>query len=361
MTAAFPLTALYPVGYADTPASFSASNSALDANNDGVGWVFQAANAEAITHVGFRYGLRVGTPPVYVATIEGVSATTGAPDGADVGSTATTFTPPADTTWDATIRWIQLASAFTPTRGQTLALTIRYSSGTVDGSNHSTITRFQHGSSVAHFPYGLTLTAGTWGAPAALPPNFALRTANTRYGSLVLGYYATRTASTVGHRVAAKFILPAGWSSTFKLVGARFWGSSAGAAGKSPVFGLWDASSVIQNIAIDSDQDSGASTAGLLYTLYFNEASLTALDFGGTYYIGLEVADATNGGVLINGYTVSETGDLLMYSGGAAGVCISTWNGSAWADVLAYPRLELIFDDITEPTASGGSNRVYGS
>jgi hypothetical protein len=349
-----------------TTGSPAFSNHVADASNDAIGVAIQARDAEAITHIGFRYGARTGTPPVYVATLEGLSGATGFPDGTDVGGgspTAKTFTPPADATWDGTWQWIQLTNAYTPSRGQMLCPTIRYSSGTIDGSNNGSFTT--HATSLNQgtffqFPKALRLTAGTWAGQAAFPI-LALRTASTRYLWPIESFYSTRSASTVGHRQAVKFTLPAGSGDTFKVRGARFLGSLSSAAAKTPVFGLWNAGGVLQSIALDTEWSAFASTAYVVYEFLFDEASLSSLSFGTAYYLGLEVADAANGGVILNGIQLDSADDQDAYSGGAS-VGFATFDGSTWTDdATVRPFVELLLEDITEPAAGGGAVLAPGN
>lgn len=343
----------------------SFTNHSLDATTDGVAFVFQARDTNPITHIGFRYGARTGTPPTYVATLEGVSTTTGAPDGSDLGggsATAKTFTPPADATWDGTWQWIALTNSYTPTLGQVLCFTIRYSSGTVDASNFSSITRTLNdlGPTVnLRFPYTSVLTAGTW-ANSATHTVFGVRTAATRYGFIAESIEGTRTASTVGHRQAMKFTLPAGSGDTFKVRGVRFSGSLAGAAGKTPVLALWSGASALQNITLDTEQNANASISGVRTYQYFFDDSST-LSFGTTYYIGLEVADATNGGVILQGIGIAAAEDGDAYPGGASNFILSNYNGSSWTDdATIRPLVELILEDVTEPAGGGGAALLIG-
>lgn len=353
---------LYPLPF-EPGVTAAAQNQVADANNDGVGWAFAAENTEAITHIGFRYGARTGTPPTYVLTLEGLVTTTGLPDGTDVGGgspTAVTFTPPADATWDGTWRWIQLTNSYTPTRDQKLAATIRYSSGTVDGSNNASFTRNYSNSLSWNFPYALTLTAGTWAVSANCLPLYGIRTANTRYGQIATGDYATRTASTVGHRAAMKFTIPTSWCSTFKVKGVIMDASIAGAAGKAPVLGLWSAGGVIQNSTQDSDFATSITNSARTVTIMYDEASLTALNAGTAYYAGMEVADAVNGGVIIRSLQLSEANDLLAYPGGTD-VHFATFDGSNWSDAQTVrPIMALLLDDITAPSGGGPVGQQVG-
>ncbi len=338
------------------------TNMTCDANNDGMAFGFQARDTNAITHVGFRYGLRAVTPPTYKVTIEGL--TTGSmPDGTDVGGgspTATNFTPPADTTWDGTWQWIALTNSFTPTLGQRLCVTIRYSTGTVDGTNYSTFTRalasVEAGTVKLH-PGSYTLTAGTWASAGGLAIG-AVRTASTRYGVPAETVYATRTASTVGHRQAMRFSVPAAMGDTFKVRGVRFTGSMASAAAKAPILGIWSASTAMNTLTIDSD-DVGGSSSARTTEYYFDDAA--TLTCGTVYYAGLEVADAVNGGVSIHGIDLDSADDGDAYPGGASDWVLSNYNGSAWTDApTVRPFMELILDDITEPSGGGGGGPLIG-
>lgn len=335
------------------------TNFAVDAATDGIGAALQAIDANPITHIGFRVGARVGTPPTYIVGLESQLGTTGFADGTYLGGgtpASATFTPPADTTWDGTWQWVALANAYTPTRGETIAPTIRYSSGTIDASNHTTFTNevSNLNEGVAHsFPVSLRLTAGTWTMRSGAH-SLGIRTASTRYGNVIQNVYITRSASTVGLRQAIKFTLPAGSGDTKKILGFRFIGSIASGAGKNPIAGLWDATTVIQNVTLDSDRVDSPTTQFCEYRIFFDEVTLTSLVFGTAYYLGLEVADATAGGVLLNGIQLASADDIAAYAGGSDFI-FSTWNGSAWADdATVRPMVEFILDDVTEPTGGGG-------
>lgn len=332
--------------------SQTATNQTLDANNDGWGHAFRARSADAITHLGFRYGARTGTPPEYSIRLESVDGS-GMPDGADVGGgapTAKTFTPPADATWDGTWRWVQLTNAFTPSRGQLFASTIRYSSGTVDGSNNSSFTTALSGfKSARGFPYANTLTAGTW----AITNNgvcFGYRTASGRYGYISTGLYAT-TTSTSGNRSAMHFTLPSGWGATYQLAFPAMY-CRCGATGTSCKIGLWAGDgSVLQEITVDADTIDGPNT-WRSQEFFFDEATLATLDFGTKYYLGVESVSSSTVG--IRGWQLAEAEDRSAFPNGV-NRGLATWNGSAWTeDNTVMPICELGLADITEPSAGGG-------
>jgi hypothetical protein len=229
--------------------------------------------------------------------------------------------------------------------------------GTTDASNYSTIgTNLDNMSPVRiNFPYSSRLTGGTWSNTVGVgdPMVFGWRTASGRYGRIIQSIYSTRSASTVGHRVAMKVNLPAGFGDTYKVLGVRFSGSLSSSSGKAPLCKIWSASSALASVTLDVDQQ--ASSAGSAYMTgeyYFDSAP--TLNFGTDYYFGLEVADAANGGVIIYGTEVAEAADLANQDGGNI-CCLSTYNGSAWTDnTLVRPWMELILEDWTEPSGGGG-------
>lgn len=339
--------------------ALSFSNHIVDNAAEGVAWSIQAEETGAITHVGFRYGARTGTPPTYIIGLESPQTSDGKPNGTYLGGgspASATFMPPADTTWDGKWKWIALSNSYTPTRGQFLMATIRYSSGTIDASNYSTFTTHATGvlgAGVQSYPVAWRNTSGTWAGQSS-PAFIGLRTSSTRYGCIVESYYNTRTASTVGRRVALEFSIPSSVCSSFTVRGLRFNGSISSASGKAPIVGLWSASGVLQNVTLDTEYDQFPTSTSSLHEYQFDESTLSTLLPDTTYYIGLEVADATSGGVLINGVGVSAADDLLCYPGGTAWR-LATYDGSSWTTTTTVlPNVEIIFGSM----AGGGGARM---
>ena len=337
------------------------SNHTVDNSAEGVAWSVQAEETDAITHIGFRYGAGTGTPPTFIIGLESPVTTTGRPDGTYLGGgspASATFTPPADTSWDGLWQWIALDNAYTPTnRGQFLVPTIRYSSGTIDGSNYSTFTTHGTGPMGAggqSFPVVWRNTSGTWSGQSTAA-FVGLRTASTRYGCAIESYHATRSASTVGHRQALEFSLPSSVCSAFTVRGIRFNGSLASASGKAPVLGLWSAAGVLQDITLDTEFCESPTSTSRLHEYLFDEATLSTLAPDTTYYCGLEVADVTSAGVLMAGIGVNAADDLLCFPGGT-GWRLATHDGSSWtSDTLTRPFTELILGSMT-----GGSGGLIG-
>lgn len=335
-------------------------NHTLDAADDAIAFAFAAYSTSPITKVWVRYGTRTGTPPTYIAGIESLSASTGLPDGTIVGGgspASVAFTPPADTTWNSLGRWLTLANSYTPTQGELLALTVRYSSGTINGSNNSAFTtgvsNLASGTN-SQFPYNMRETAGAW-VKSGQASVFGIQTAASRHGPLIEAVFSTRTASTVGLRRAMEFSMPSGSCSSFTVKGLRFAGSLAAGAlsGKSPVVAIWDASGVVQSVVVDSDALMNPATATGGHEILFT-GSLPNLAPGTTYYAGPEVADAASAGVVLYGFSVTEADDLIAHSGKTA-FRMASYDGSSWTpDPLTRPFMELILGDVTGGGGSGG-------
>lgn len=332
----------------------------IDANNDGVGFIFQSLSTDPITHIGFRYHARTGDPPPLTAGLQSVSTTTGLPTNTFLqnggNDCKVSIDPPNSTAWDGLWQWAALDFAYTPAAiGEIIAGVIL--GGTTDAVNYSSITTgFDNvPPSRIFFPYASRLTAGVWSnsSGAADPSLFGWRTASGRFGNIAQSVYNTRTASTVGHRVAAKINVPAGWCSTYKVSGLRFTGSLSLASGKLPLLKIWNAGGALVSGAIDTEQLSVASS-NTYYVSEFAFPSIVTLNAGTDYYFGFEVADAVNAGVIINGWSVDNAADLSEIDGGNC--ILSTYNGSVWTDdPLTRPWLELILDDITAPSGGSGS------
>jgi hypothetical protein len=346
------------VVHASTPAI---ATHPVDLATEGVGWAFDAKSADAITHIGFRYGTRTGTPPTYIIGLEGVLPATGMPDGTyktNSGNCTASFRPPATTAWDQTWQWVALDRSYTPTTiGERLMATIRYDGGaanTIDASNFSSFATGWTNLTPTRqmFPYAVRNTSGAWAAQT-ISTTFGIRTANDRYGCIVPNLFATRSASTVGHRQAAKINLPASMGDTYRLVGFRACASIAQATGRTPLARLWSGNTVLASQTMDSDQVGLTATSAYGVVECIFDTAVT-LNCGTDYYVGLQVGDATSGGVLIYGTQFADAADNTEDGGGA--MSFATSDGTTWTDNgTVRPWMELILDQFTEPTGGGGS------
>lgn len=331
----------------------------LTSSTHGWGVGFRARDTNPITHLGFLYNTRAGTPPTYRVSLQGMAAATGRPDGTIKGGgspASGTFTPPANSTWDSTWQWVALTNSYTPTLGEELCFWVDYSSGTVSGANYSGFTsNLATGVGLPQLEYYpvLKLASGTYTKTSAMPI-FGVRTASTRYGNIIQSAYNSRSASTVGHRQAMTFSLPSGIFSSYEVSAVRFCGSIASTTSKNPLFKIWgtDGTTVLQSITLDSDFGTSPGGTINLHELQFGTPS--SLSPGSTYYAGLEVADATNGGVVLNGIKLDNANDRDAWEGGA-NIGFATYNGSAWtADNTVFPFMQLTINGVVGNSGGGG-------
>lgn len=340
------------------------TNFALDGNTDLVEWIFQAPAAITISKLGFRYGVRAGTPPTYQISLQGVG-TDGNPDGTIKGATNNAlkaFTPPADATWNSTWQWLTLDETATVARGDMLAIVIAYSSGTVDGSNNSSFTTHASiGGSRQGHPYATQNAAGVRTRSTSMPI-YGYTSASATYGRPLETITATAyNSGSSPNEYGLRFTIPTTWCSTFKVVGIRWFGLTGG-AGDSYDVELYDADgdpgTVLQSVTIDWDYNTAVGGSSRMQELYFNEATLSTLNAGSTYHVGLTANDAANG-MAVHRLTVDAAGDWEAWPGGQH-FADATRAGAGWTSVAAIrPLIHLILDDITAPTASGGSHVIF--
>lgn len=355
MTAALLLSAFNQYGF-NSPGS--ATNFAVDATDKGIACLIQANSTDPIERIGFRYGARTGTPPAYIVAIESIDAS-GLPSGTVLGGgspASATFTPPASTAWDGTYQWVALANSYTPTLGQFLALTIRYSSGTVGAGNTSSFTTSYGGvtsaSDARSFPCSVTLSTTWTKSSTALTP-MAYRTASGRYGMIIQSEYTTLTANTATHKSGMYWTLPSGWGSAYQVAGLRGM-MKLGAAGGSCKVAIWQTDGTeLASVTIDSDfaGNLGSNTCG---DVYFT--SLATLNYGTKYYAGVEVISGTCG---VNGIVLAEAADRSWFPNGT-NRGLMTNAGSFVETDTTMPLLDLIMADITVPSGSTGGVLIGG-
>ena len=338
-------------------------NHTCDASNDGWACIFQSMEDCTITHVGFRYGVRAGTPPTYIASLQGVTTNTGRPDTTVKGGgspASVTFTPPADTTWDGTWQWVQLANSYAASRGEYLAIVIAHSSGSVDGSNYSSFTSGMTGQGAVrtHLPYALTQSGGSWSTITASQPIFAYKSSSMVYGNPVQSVTDTLFGSTdTPDEYALCFQLPAAIGASFTVAGVRF--LQRPAAGKTAKVQLYNGTTVLQTVTIDSDICGSAASYPFDWQVMFDETTLSTLSTATTYRIGIQAQEAS-GNWMLRTIDVAAANDLLAYPFGTAWYLSTRSDAGAWdADsTTKRPVIELILADITAPTAGGAGGLV---
>jgi len=338
-----------PIWGYNNPSSVTFSGVNLNANNVAVGWAFQPHDVLTITHLGFRYNQRTGTPPTYLISLQSLT-TGGLPDGTPKGGgspASKTFTPPADATWDGTWQWIALDNAYAATRGELLAIAIEYSSGTVNGSNFSNITaRWFGGPQLQGFPHSFTMTAGTW-SRGFLSPVFGYRTASGRFGQPLVSSTVTNVASDLTpDEVGLSFNVPAEIASAYQCLGVDIQMRGGPTATDFDLV-LYSGTTVIQTLTIDCDVVSVSSE--LFNRLYFADATLPTLVGGQTYRLAIKPNFVNaSGQAQLRTWTFAENADLGAFPGGTSWVATSRTDGGAWSDTdTARPFLIPLLHDIS--------------
>lgn len=343
------------IGSGVAGAAWTANNFPLDQTTDQLEWIFYAREATTITRVGFRYGSRNLTPPTYIISLQGVDLTTGFPDGTIKGGgspASLTFTPPADTSIDGLWQWKTLANPYTCAAGELLAIVLGYSSGTVNGTNFSSIS----------YSDSLSLSNGADGIPYVIQNNAGVRakqstralfgysSATQVYGNVAQSAFtpATFASTSTPDEYAVAFVIPSGWTGTYQIE-AIDWRIGTPAAARSALVQLYSGTTVLQTATFDSDVCS--NSAGTRYSrLTFTDANLTNLIPGQVYRIGLQPA-ADTGGWAVTGITNPSNADWAGYSMGVNMYLSTRTDGGAWTDDLTT-RLHaaLILKDISAPS-----------
>lgn len=344
-------------GTASAPAF---SNFTLNQNNDAITWIVQASEAATITRLGVRLGVITGTTPTYRISAQGVG-TTGLADGTIKGGTNNalkTFSPSGLGQTDGDWTWYTLDETFAVTRGEYFAIVVDYSSGTVDGSNNASFSIGITNTMEPCFPYPIQTNAGS-AAKQAIFPTVGWGSASVAFGRPIETLTSTSfSAGSTPDEYACKFTLPAGWGSTFKLLGCRLPTGLSG-TGQTLTFILYDSDGAteLQNVTHDMDFISATNTR--MGYFYFDEATLATLNFGSSYYLALR-PDGT-GTASVRTIGVDADDDAAAWPGGTIfAQATQTDDGGFSTDVKTRMDIELIFDDITEPaggadaTAAGG-------
>jgi hypothetical protein len=322
------------------------STHAIDASDDAIEFVFQQPVDATLTRAYHLQGTATGTPPTYQIGITSPT-TAGRADYAAILA-STTFTPTSGT--NNTGRWLDFAASYAATRGQFLVGFIRYSSGTVNGSNYCT---FGAGAGTpSQYPQNITVAAGT-GTKVASLPNFAVGSSSVAYGSPLVSQY-TDTLVNGGLESGMVFTNPTTWCSTYTVLGAdgAFRINSSG----SLRMRLYQDTTVLQEVTIDTD---ALTLGGTVYPrFYFDETTLSTLSAGSTYRLAFSITDSTD--VRVYGGVVSAAADWDAWPGGQAFAGTSRSGSGAWTDVTTRrPSFDLIVSDWTLP-ASGGLLRSPG-
>lgn len=334
-----------------------------------VGFVFQANSAATVTQFKFLVGTHTGTPTQYRVSFQGVSASTGNPDGVITASALF-----SSSTGDSTLKTLAITrdgsggalSSVAFTRGQIVAMVIEPCPNTTlpctsatapDASNFWNVVKYYTGTNYtgrATLPYPVTSanTGSTWTHEVETPV-YGYADATTSYGFPIQKFNAVTGVSS-GAEQAVAFNLPTTWCKTVRIAGIQAVIQTA-AASKNTKIALYSGTTVISSFTWDSDISVNNSGSYRPVQLWFTDSTLPTLNCGTTYRIGFSPQDASNA-VGLETMTVAAVGDFAPIPGGTnfwsstrtgcGAACDTT--ATAWTDVTTdRPLLALIVDDWT--------------
>lgn len=330
------------------------SNFAINESTDKVEFIIQAPEADTITRLGFRFGVLTGTSPTFRISLQGVSDAN--PDNIikqNAGnSCSASFVCTSMTT--LTWQWITLANSYDCTRGENLAIVIEYHSGTIDGSNNASFcVGWDMITSRQGKPYSIQNNAGSR-TYFANTPLYGLGSSTRTYGNIVQSYTnSTFNANSDPDEYGMAFTLPAGMGDTYKVAGVRFY-SAGPATGTTFKVILYNNTTVLQEITVDSDSIRSATSGHRIIEIWFTETTLSTLNFGTQYIIALQPQDNTTA-IGNNTVVLSTSADLDCHPGGTDFYQVTRTDLGSWNHLHdRRPPMELILNDITEPSSSGG-------
>ena len=280
---------------------YTDASKTCDHENEGVGVVFQVQEDCSITHgTGFCDAV-TGTSPYWKMQLWPMSTSyDGQPDmtGTVLAETAE-FQGTVEAGWPYTKLLKQaFTSPYSATAGQTLCCLLKYSSGTIDGSNSC---NWDYASGRASYRCGVggylesySGSATTWYGNGTYQPRMTVTTDKT----YDLGGYphlgeANYYMGVSGYRYANKITLPAADPGLeMHVVGLQICGNIANGT-DSIIAGAWDSDGdeLIADNTISTVVSVGQQMGDIGFYLgvaeiYFKE-TLTIVS-GGTYYLGIE-------------------------------------------------------------------------
>lgn len=338
-------------GSYNQPAGVSSeTNVSLNASGIVHAMIAMVGTTKTITKVQLRYTSRTGTPPEQKVGIETVGSD-GYPTGTYYGGASpcrVLFTPPSDASWNNLTQELTLANPWTPTKpSDVFALTVRYSSGTINTSNFSSWLQSAAGLNGGNrgMPYVATYNGSAWSKLNANPTYALVASDGTVYGQAYQQTYNTATADIPGYRSAKFFCRPGEIGSTFTVIGCRLNGRLGTASTGSCYLKIWNTSgTVLASSLIDTDWQGLNTGAATSSTLYFDAPAI--LSYGVKYYVGLEVI---SGPVYLTGMALSSSAAMSVFPDGLTSG-LATYDGTSWTETASvYPLCDLIVSDITVP------------
>jgi hypothetical protein len=287
-------------------------------------------------------GVKTGTTPNYKISLQGVNSS-GNPDGTikGGGSPASKVFSPSGLSWaDGSWNWLTLDNTYVCTQGEDLAIVIAYDSGTIDGSNNASFSGQNNGSPNWNYPRVIQNDNGTRSSGTVLP-YYGYGSASTAYGRPIQNAQAPSLGlNTTPDEIALKFTLPATWGTAFQIAGARI--LMYNNAGTAIWMRLYDGTTVLQDKSFDVDV--GRVAAYGWQEIYFDETTLSTLNFGQTYRLAFAPQQST--GHFPGRIEVASAADMEAWTGGTNFGWSERTDSGAWSDNTLYrPFIELLVRD----------------
>lgn len=317
----------------------------INASTNGIASIFIAERAVSIDRVIFNVASVLGTTPTFRWALEGVTSRN-TPDGTIKGSGTVKYDSAPSGSGLVTASF---GAAYTPSIGEILALTCRYQSGTIDGSNRMNIYYGTTAYGTIGGPYGALLTAGSWGGAGSGVPCMAPLYSDGVVGRRFVPFSSitnnTPTSSSNPKYYGSYWVPALSMTLSGVLVGARM------AAGSSFTVSLFEGTNTTAVASLTVNPDLASSTTGggpLFVPLAY---TLTA---GTVYRFVVSMTTATAFTVFASAsFTTQAAHDAFW---GPLYGCTGSSGSLTWTDYVsgsdwrAYPVIPCV-DSIT---ASGG-------
>ena len=274
-----------------SPGEPSAVLITIDSDQDEVAWKFVAKEAKAIDTIVVRNGTVTGTSPTYEVRLETVDGV-GDPTGTLVTANANgTFTPSSSNETNE----VALTASWTPSINDIFFVRLKYSSGTIDGSNN---VQFQYrGSTTAgpgsgEHPFTSTDAGTNWTAYTAQYNIVGVKYSD---GTYLESGIASAAAGVTANQDYDDGTNPdergMGWVQPFTIdtvgayVMARFFSGGTGDAR------LYEGTTQLESVSLTEAWLSSTSVNDMIYVRWSTSQTLTK---DSTYYLAIRATHATN-------------------------------------------------------------------
>ena len=320
------------------------SNVTLAAAGEALALIFQAPASATIDRIGFLTGA-ITTGGTVTCTIEGVSTTTGDPDGTPIGSGTVVVADTDDNVW----KECTLSSTAAVTRAGVYAAVITVPSG-FNGALRvaGTVADFGGG---WNFPYKDQFTAAAWSKTNDSP------CINVRHDDGTYPVLGHLPMSNISATVFNSGSTPDERGLIFQLpfpcrcIGAIVHGAYAG-GGTLKLYDS-DGSTVLTSLAVDPDQQQTANN-GPAQQLFPDSVSL-AKD---TQY-RLTLLPSTTTGNTLTDITVQTAAMMDAFPGGQAWQLTTRTDGGSWTETPTQrPLISLLLDAFDDAAQNAGAVHI---